>query len=139
MVKQTRTGFTLTETLIIGAVFGLFLIGSTLLLGFERSRTRDAKRVADITRLAGGFALLFAEKASYADAAAGCSTIGANAATCSLSDVVSGLDTLKDPGSFRYVISEVPNRDNFGVQFRLERSYGSLTAGTHTLSRTGIR
>lgn len=134
-----RKAFTLTETLIIGALFGAVIIAGTLLLSVERARTRDAKRITDMVRLAAGFSLLYSQKASYADAASGCSTVGANPAACSLGDVVSGLGQLHDPGRFAYTVSRVPDRDDFGVAFRLERSYGSLAAGPHVLSKTGIR
>ena len=134
-----RSGFTLTETLIVGALLGLFLLAGTLILSSERARTRDAKRMADITRIASGFAILYAEKASYASAATGCSKVGADAATCTVVPPITTLDAVKDPGQFAYLVSRVPDKDDFGVTFHLEKSYGSLTAGLHTLSRSGIR
>ncbi len=136
---MNRRAFTLTETLIIGALFGAVIIAGSLLLSVERARTRDAKRLTDMTRLAAGFALLYSQKASYADAAAGCSTVDSNPAGCSLAEVVSGLDRLRDPGRYRYTVNRVPDREDFGVAFRLERSYGSLLAGPHVLSKSGIR
>jgi type II secretory pathway pseudopilin PulG len=132
-------GFTLTETLIVGSVFGLFVLAGTLLLTTERARTRDAKRIADMTRISAGFALLYGQKASYSDAAVGCPTVGAPAATCTLTNVVTGLDAVKDPGRFAYTVSRVPDKDDFTITFRLERAYGTLPAGQHTLSKSGIR
>ncbi|MBI3572886.1 MAG: hypothetical protein HY092_01660 [Candidatus Kerfeldbacteria bacterium] len=143
--KQSRgyidssPAFTLTETLIIGALFGIFIVVGTFILSTERARSRDAERVADMTRLAGGFALLYAEKASFADAATGCSQVGVNAATCTLRDIVQGLDAIKDPGRYSYKVTRIPDRDDFGISFHLERRYGSLLAGMHTLSKAGIQ
>lgn len=134
-----RPGFSLTEILITGALFGLVIVISTLLLSMERARTRDVQRLADMTRLSSGFALLFAQKASFADAAAGCPKVGSNASACTLADVLPGLNELKDPGRFSYTVSQVPDREDFGIQFRLERGYGRLTAGPHTLAKNGIR
>lgn len=131
-------GFTLTETLIIGALFGVFVLAGTLLLGAERARTRDMKRVADMTRLSAGFALLYSQKASYVDAAAGCPKVGSDAAACALTDVLSGLNGLKDPGKYRYTVVRVPDIDDFGISLHLERSYSALKAGTHVLTKTGI-
>lgn len=136
-MKQ-KPAFTLTETLIIGALFGVVIIVGSLLLSAERARTRDAKRVADMIRLSAGFALLYSQKASYAAAAAGCPTVGADPTRCSLNQVVVGLGQIKDPGRFHYTISRVPDATDFGVTFRLERTYGTLLAGTHTLSKSGI-
>lgn len=132
-------GFTLSETLIIGALFGVFVLAGTLLVSAERARTRDMKRIADMTRISAGFALLYAQKASYADAAIGCSAVGADAATCDLDDVMSNMGALRDPGSFSYTVQRVPDVSGYGVQFRLERTYGALAAGTHVLTNSGIR
>lgn len=133
-----RNGFTLTETLIIGTIVGLILIVGSVVLSSERARTRDAKRIADITRLASGFALLFAEKASYAPAAAGCPKVGDPATNCTFSASLT-TEAVNDPGSFKYIVSRVPDKDNFGVTFHLEKKYGSLEAGTHTLSKIGVQ
>lgn len=134
-----RRGFTLTETLITGALFGILLVVATMLLSMERARTRDAQRLGDMTRIASGFALLYAQKASYVDAANGCSKVGDNAATCTLNQVVPGLSDIKDPGRFSYTVSKVPDREDFGIRFRLERRYGSFAAGVHTLTKNGIQ
>lgn len=134
-----RPGFSLTETLITGALVGVLVIVGTLLLSSERARTRDVQRLADMTRLSSGFALLFATKASYSDAAVGCPKVGSNAAACTLTEVLPGLEKVADPGRFQYTVTKVPDRDNFGIQFQLERRYGSLGAGAHTLTKQGIR
>ncbi len=138
-LSMKRSGFTLTETLIIGALFGLFTLAGTLLLSSERARTRDLQRLSDMTRISSGFALLYAQKADYSDAAAGCPTIGSPAASCTLADVLSGVAIIKDPGKFSYRVTQVPDRSNFGISFHLERSYGTLKAGQHTLSKVGIQ
>ncbi len=137
--SQSGAGFTLTETLIVGALFGLFILAGTLILSSERARTRDTKRLADMTRLSAGFALLYGQKASYADAATGCPAVGVDASKCALTEVVTGLDAIKDPGKFSYTVQRVPDRTDFGVAFRLERSYGALKAGAHFLSKAGVR
>lgn len=134
-----RPGFTFTETLITGALFALLILVGTLLLAQERARTRDAIRIADMTRLAGGFALLYAGQASYAPAAAGCDSVGDEARTCALAGLVGELNTLRDPGRFSYTVSVVPDRENFGVRFRLERGIGPYRAGLHTLTKDGIQ
>lgn len=136
---KSGAGFTLTETLIIGALFGMFVLAGTLILGSERARTRDMKRIADMTRISSGFALLYGQKASYADAAAGCPTVGSDATKCTLTDVLSSLDSVNDPSRYTYTVARVPDRDDFGIKFRLERTYGALKAGEHILSKTGIR
>ena len=135
----TRRAFTLTETLILGALISVLVLVGVLLLSNERARTRDAKRIADMTRLAGGFALLYAQQASYIDAAAGCPKVGDLASRCTLTTVMKGLDQIADPGRWQYTVVQVPNKDTFSISFRLEKSYGNLKSGLHTLTPAGIR
>lgn len=137
-MKQ-KPGFTLTEFLIIGAIIALLAVGGTMLIGIERARNRDARRIADITNFAAGFAVLYAQDASYAAAAEGCSKVGDLASTCSLPTLTSMESQLKDPGSFTYTVSHVPDAEDFGISFRLERSYGQYGAGVHQLTRSGIK
>lgn len=139
MERQARAGFTLTETLIIGALFALFVLVGSLLLSIERARTRDTLRVADMTRVAASFAVLYAQQASYSAAAGGCGTVGDDIRSCTLPAVVPSVADLVDPGKFSYTVSRVPDAEDFGVRFRLERGYGSLAAGTHTLTKAGIQ
>lgn len=134
---MNRRGFTLTETLIISALFGLVLVIGSLLVANERAHTRDMKRLADMNLLAGGFAIMYTEKASYADAAVGCSKVGDLAEKCSL-PTLTGLEPIQDPGRYKYLVKRIPDKDSFGITFRLERSYNNLMAGTHTLSPSGI-
>lgn len=137
-MKQKR-GFTLTEFLIIGAIIALIAVGGSLLLGIERSRNRDAKRIADMSNIAAGFAVLYAQKGSYIDAAVGCSKVNDAVRRCSL-PVLTGLEgELRDPGRFSYRVTRVPDAEDFGITFQLERAYGSLAAGNHVLSKDGIK
>lgn len=134
-----QKGFSLPETLIIGAVIVLIGVLGTGMFATERARLRDAKRMADITRLAGGFAVLYAQTGSYTGAAAGCSKVGSNAASCTLPSLLGGNDQLQDPSKYSYTVQRVPDQLDFGIRFTLERSYGSLTAGAHILSKQGVR
>lgn len=139
MAFRSKPGFTFPETLIIGALFSLFVLTGMLLLANERARTRDATRIADMTRIAAAFAVLHAQNASYASAADGCGSVGDQVASCSFSDVLPRLGEIKDPSRYAYLVSSVPDREDFGISFTLERGYGNLAAGKHTLTKDGIR
>lgn len=134
-----RRGFSLPESLIIGAIAVLLAVVGTGLLSLERARLRDAKRITDITRFAGAFAILYAQHGGYEQAATGCAKIGTNPATCTLPGVSSTSEAMQDPGKFSYTISRVPDHQDFAITFQLERNYGTLTAGKHVLSRQGVR
>ena len=137
--SMRRPGFTFTETLIVGALFAVTLVGSTLLLSTERARVRDAIRLADMSRVVIAFALIYAQSASYASAAQGCTAVGQPVSACTLVTSVPGLPEIDDPGKYSYTITHLPDREDYGVRFRLERQYGTLPAGYHTLSKNGIR
>jgi prepilin-type N-terminal cleavage/methylation domain-containing protein len=136
---KTKPGFTLTEFLITGAIIALLAVAGTMLLGIERARLRDAKRIADMTHFAAGFAVLYAAKASYVEAAAGCGKKGVLASTCALPTLTGLEDELIDPGNYSYRLSRVPDAEDFGIMFHLERTYGTLAAGNHVLTKEGIK
>lgn len=138
-MNYNRPAFTFPETLVVGALFALFVLAGTLALSIERARTRDAVRIADMTRVAAAFAILHAQQASYASAAEGCSAVGDLVSACTLDTGVVGLGSLKDPSKYTYTVTRVPDRDDFAVSFHLERRYGSLAAGTHSLTKAGIQ
>jgi hypothetical protein len=139
-LKQTlRPGFTFAETLITSAFFALLILVGTLLLSVERMRTRDAIRIGHMTRVAGSFAQLYAEEASYISAATGCSKIGQRVDTCTFPGNVASVAEVADPGKFSYRVTRVPDGENFAVEFFLERGYGSYAAGKHLLTKRGIQ
>lgn len=129
----------LIATLLLFTVFAAMLALGGLLVTQERARVRDARRIVDMTRVQFGFESLFRETGSYADAAAGCRQAGDDVATCAIGTFVPTISTLTDPGRFDYRVEQVPDGTNFVIGFTLERSYDSLAAGKHTLSKDGIR
>ena len=134
-----RRGFSLTETLIIGAITVLLAVAGTGVVAMQRAELRDAKRITDMTRFAGAFAVLYAQHGGYEEAATGCAKIGVQPSTCTLPGILSTNELMKDPGSFSYQVSRVPDHQDFAITFQLERSYGTFTAGKHTLTKQGVR
>lgn len=138
MINQK--GVKLLSVLILIFAFGVVIAGGFLLLNSERSKTRDAKRLSDITRVQAAFEFLYNDVASYEFAAQdGCSQTGMLVSQCNLSNYLPLIIEMKDPGKNSYLVSKVPSIDEYEVVFQLENSYGSLTAGQHTLSQNGIQ
>jgi hypothetical protein len=137
---MNQKGLSLVRLLIIIAVFCLVIGGGFLLLNSEKAKTRDAKRLSDITRLQAAFHLLYNETASYEQASqGGCDQAGVAVSSCNLSKYIPGIAQLADPGRYSYRVTQVPSAEGFEVTFNLEKSYGTLAAGKHILNPTGIK
>ena len=120
-------------------IFLSHVIFGVLLLNQERVRSRDAKRIADITQIRYAFEILFNEKNSYAEASQGCAHKGSLVSTCNLSLYLSNIAKIKDPGKYSYKINTVPSEKDFEVVFYLEKDYDSLKGGKHLLTPQGIK
>ena len=139
-MNYNQKGAGLITILIIVIVFGAILGGGFLLLNNERSKTRDAKRMADMARIQAAFELLYNDTASYELASSGgCDSAGSLASQCNLSKYIPTIANIKDPGKYTYQVSVVPTEDNFEIRFTLENSYESYLAGVHSLSPSGIK
>ncbi len=140
MLKNNQKGVSLVSIIILVIVIGVIIGGGFLLLNNERSKTRDAKRLSDITRIQVAFEFLYNDTASYELAAVdGCNEIGNLASQCNLKQYMPSIVTLNDPGKFNYAISTVPDKDTYTVTFQLENSYNNLATGKHVLTPSGIR
>ena len=106
----------------------------------EKAKTRDARRLSDMARIQAAFEFLYNDTASYVGAAKdGCNAKGALVSQCNLKTYLPSIASFKDPGKYRYSISTVPSDESYAVTFTLEKSYGTLGAGTHILTPQGIK
>lgn len=136
---KSTGAFTLIQLIIWVMVVSVVIGGFFYLLNIERAKTRDAKRVSDMTRVQAAFEFLYATKASFRSASeGGCSTAGALVSTCNLGAYLPDIASMRDPGSFTYVVSRVPDDEGYEVTFQLEHSYGAFASGAHVLSPDGI-
>lgn len=62
---QTKRGFTLIELLVVLAVIGLLSTLAIVAVGSANRKARDAKRLADLTRIQAHLDLFFTEQNSY--------------------------------------------------------------------------
>lgn len=127
------------ELLLFAALIALLLVFGVLLTNNERAKTRDALRLADLSRTQYAFEVMFFEKNSYKEAASGCPKINDLVSQCALSQYLPNIAKISDPGKYQYKITKVPDDENFEVTFYLEKGHGDLRAGKHTLSNQGIK
>ena len=137
---MNQKGLSLVRLLIVIAVACVIIGGAFLMLNNEKAKTRDAKRLSDISRLQAAFQLLYNETSSYQQASqGGCDQAGVLVSTCSLANYIPTIAQVKDPGRYSYRVTQAPSQEGFEITFNLEKSYGSLIAGRHTLNPSGIK
>jgi hypothetical protein len=140
MSFTNQKGLSVVRLLVIVAIACVVIGGGFVLLNSEKVNSRDAKRLSDITRVQAAFELLYNETASYAGAAnGGCDQVGQLVSKCNLSAYIPTIAQFKDPGKYSYKISQVPSDAGYEVTFYLEKQYGNLLAGKHTVSPLGIK
>ena len=140
ILRNTSSGFTVIQLLLSVLVLGIIVSGFFYLLNNERSKTRDAERLADMARVQAAFQMLYATNASYISAAEnGCGTVGSLVNSCNLTAQMPDIGTIKDPGQYAYTVNAIPSDQGYEVVFRLENSYGSLKSGFHSITEDGLR
>lgn len=136
----SQKGLSVVQLLIWVLVFGIIIGGVFILINQEKAKTRDAKRISDITRLQAAFEFLFHETNSYVQAGEnGCSKLNDPVSRCNLQKYLPNISDFHDPSGGNYTVTAVPEQDNYEIMFHLEKNYGNLKAGKHTLSPAGIR
>jgi len=140
MIRNHQQGSALVRIVIIIIVFCLLVGGGFFLINNEKAKTRDARRLSDMARIQAAFEFLYNDTASYEGAANnGCDAKGSLVSQCNLKAYLPSIASFKDPGKYRYVVSTVPSDESYAVSFTIEKSYGTLNAGTHVLTPQGIK
>ncbi len=121
-------GFTLIELLVVIAIIGVLSTLVLLQLGTARSRSRDAKRIADVNQLRSAIELFYDDNGYYPD----------SITTTDLADYLTQVptDPLQSATPYGYVSNEAAagtdaNRTKYQVWTELERkSVGALNGDT---------
>ena len=134
-LKQNQKGFTLIELLVVIAIIGLLASVVLLALGSARSKSRDAKRVADARQISSAMELFFNDNNSYPQTASGFSSL-----TPSYIGAVPTYPTPAEGGcSMTTFTGYAGTSTSYSFQFCLGQTTGGLAPGTHTVSQAGIQ
>ncbi len=133
-------GFNTIRVILISLLFLALAAGAFYFINVERTRARDAKRMADMARLSSGFFEMYATQGSYLGASVngGCLE-KMPVATCALATYVPDIANFKDPGKGSYVVQTVPTETGYAIKFTLERAYDAYAKGNHLLTQSGIQ
>ncbi len=142
-LKQNQKGFTLIELLVVIAIIGLLASVVLLALNSARSKSRDAKRVADVRQMTSALELFYNDNNGYPATLSSLvsSYIGAVPAAplpvdggCANNSSASNTYTYAGVGTLAGNVYP-----DYTYKFCLGASTGSLASGAHTASPAGIQ
>jgi len=152
MITKMRKGFTLIELLVVIAIIALLSTLAVVALNSAREKSRDAKRVADIKQIQTALELYFTDQNAYPVAATAL-TLGGTSAVCLgtngfqaagactgttyMGQVPSNPTPAGTTTPYAYVSTS--GSGTYSIGFGLEGLTGSLVAGAHVASPTGIQ
>lgn len=160
MINKTRniSGFTLIELLVVLAIIGILSTLAVYSTNVARLKSRDTKRITDISQVQTALELYFADQQGYPVVAAPVTLGGASAQTLSTAGFTasgSGSGTVFigimprniTPGGSDYLYSStdpdgtactVAPCDGYNITFNLEEGTGSMAGGNHFAHPGGI-
>jgi prepilin-type N-terminal cleavage/methylation domain-containing protein len=138
--KQNQKGFTLIELLVVIAIIGLLASVVLLALGSARSKSRDAKRVADVRQVVSALELYYNDNNGYPTTMGGLvpTYLGAVPAYPTPIDGSSCSQTNYTYATAGTAVSG--QWSSYALTFCVGATTGGLTGNTvHTASPTGIQ
>lgn len=147
--KKYTGGFTLIELLVVIAIIAILSTVVMAGLNSARAKGRDAKRLSDIKQVQAAMELYFDSCAGYpatftmpttpATALSVPPTVSTGCTSpTTLGTFILPLPVNPTPLGANYAYTGTPGRDSYTITFSLEGQSGSLGAGTHTASPSGI-
>ena len=159
---KAKSGFTLIELLVVISIIGLLSTLAVVALNNARVRSRDAKRTSDMSALLTAMQLFYDQYTSFdfTGAANVCGNGANKVSTCNVAgqggllDFMGGVGSIEDPitsvsatcsttsgacTTCDPAFTAASTSDTFSIAFCLEGQSGSLAAGAHVVTPTGIR
>lgn len=144
-LRSGQRGFTLIELLVVIAIIGILAAVVLVSLNSARQKSRDARRVTDIRQIATAMELFYNDNNRYPTATASAPTTTDGSPAWS-TYIRSGWPTYPSPtndgtcaAGLTYVYAQTGSGSGYTVTFCLGAVTGGLTAGSHTLTETGIQ
>lgn len=142
MIKKRQiNAFTLVEIITVIAIIGLLSVAALSYLGVARAKSRDARRVADVTQMKSALEMYFRDEWRYPDTfVPGESLVGTLSSTTYMRRIPSNIGPRTDgdcPDS-DYVYEKISDTD-YILQFCLGKQSTNIAAGYNTVTPNGIK
>ncbi|MCX6793054.1 MAG: prepilin-type N-terminal cleavage/methylation domain-containing protein [Candidatus Falkowbacteria bacterium] len=139
--KKLKSGFTLIELLVVIAIIGVLSTMVIVALGNARSKSRDAKRVADIKQISTALELYYADNNSYPTIITlGNSLVSPDGTKTYMAKIPSNPTPRNDgscgAGDYSYSIDS--NNSFFSVSVCLGSASSNINAGLASYSPNGL-
>ncbi len=149
MKSNKNYGFTLIELLVVIAIIGILAAVVLVSLNSARSKSRDARRIADVRQVMTALELFYNDNNRYPTATANAptSTDGTPAFSTYLSAFPTAplpadgtcTDTNGSPTGNRYTYASAAPNSTYTLTFCLGAATGGYAATFHTASPSGIQ
>ena len=153
MKKNNQKGFTLIELLVVIAIIGLLSTLAVVSLNNARTKSRDARRVADVKQIQTAMELYFTDISAYPAVTAanacggthgagiieGCCLSATNGflAACAGNVYMGQVPTTPMPGGTPYTYTP-DGTTSYGLTYTLEQGTGGIPVGLRTATPSGI-
>jgi prepilin-type N-terminal cleavage/methylation domain-containing protein len=131
-MKNNRKGFTLIELLVVIAIIGLLSTLAVVALNNARTKSRDARRVADIKQMRTAMELYYNDMNGYPAAVAEGGTIAGGGTT-----YMGIVPTNPAPNGTAYTYTQ-DAADTYHITYTLEADTGGILAGLHCATPSGM-